>query len=115
LQIAWDAYLAKAPDSVKAIMRSTELKINGDIVKALVSSKLAENTIRQESALMEHLRKHFRVQSIILQIEIDKTKMVEAPKPKKILTPKEKYLKMAEGNALVHEIRKRFDLRPDDD
>ena len=115
LQIAWDAYLAKAPDSVKAIMRATDLKINGDTIMALVSSKLAENTIRQESALMEHLRKHFKLPSILLQIEIDKSKMGEVPKPKKILTPKEKYLKMAEENALVHEIRKRFDLRPDDD
>jgi DNA polymerase-3 subunit gamma/tau len=115
LQIAWDEYLAKAPDSVKAIMRATDFKISGDTIIALVSSKLAENTIRQESALMEHLRKHFRRPSIVLQIEIDKSKILELPKPKKILTPKEKYLKMAEGNALVHEIRKRFDLRPDDD
>ena len=96
-------------------MRATDFKISGDTIIALVSSKLAENTIRQESALMEHLRKHFRRPSIVLQIEIDKSKILELPKPKKILTPKEKYLKMAEGNALVHEIRKRFDLRPDDD
>ncbi len=115
VQKAWAEYTAKTSDSVKSIMKAVELKVEGDVITGLVGSQLAQNTIKQESGLMEHLRQFFKKTTLTLQLEIDKSKVKEPPKRAKPLTPKEKYLKMADENALVHEIRKRFDLRPDED
>ena len=114
VQQAWEGYPNVTSESLKASMKAAELSVAGDTITVRIGTELAKNNIRQETSLMDYLRSYFSKQSLILQIEIDKSKVVEAPKRQKPLTPKEKYLKMAASNALVHEIRKRFDLRPDE-
>ena len=49
-----------------------------------------------------------------MTIEIDKSKAVEPPKRKRLLTSKDKYLAMRETNPNIQELQKRFDLRPDE-
>jgi DNA polymerase-3 subunit gamma/tau len=113
-QAAWDEYAQTLEqESTKATMRNTELSLEGYTLKALVSSALAENTIRQESGLMEHLRAALGAPQLILEFELDKSKVKEVV-PKRILSSKEKYLAMRETNPLIQEMQKRFDLRPDE-
>ena len=115
VQAAWDGYAeAMEQESAKVILRNAELAVDGKKLTAKVTSALAENTIRQETALMEHLRVELKVPQLSLFIEIDKSKAPEAPKPKRILNSKDKYLAMRETNPLIQEIEQRFDLRPDE-
>ncbi|MCB0552888.1 MAG: DNA polymerase III subunit gamma/tau, partial [Phaeodactylibacter sp.] len=115
VQAAWDGYAeAMEQESAKVILRNAELAVDGKKLTAKVTSALAENTIRQETALMEHLRVELKVPQLSLFIEIDKSKAPEAPKPKRILNSKDKYLAMRETNPLIQEIQQRFDLRPDE-
>jgi DNA polymerase-3 subunit gamma/tau len=113
----WQAYIDQCEqESVKAILRAATPTVEEEEIKVLVGSTLAENVIREEqNNLMTYLCKTFNRQSLTLRVAIDPTKVMEAPKRKKPMTDREKFLKMAETNALIHDIRKRFDLRPDVD
>ena len=112
---AWNLYIeAQGQESVKVMMRNSELKLEGQNVKVTVTSALAENTIRQESSLMDYMREVLTAPELTMTIEIDKSKAVEPPKRKRLLTSKDKYLAMRETNPNIQELQKRFDLRPDE-
>ncbi len=112
---AWNQYIdALEQESVKAIMRNTVLKLEQGNLLATVSSSLAENTIRQENNLMEYLREVLAAPELAMSIEVDKSKVVEPPRRKRMLSSKDKYLAMRETNPLLQEMQQRFDLRPDE-
>lgn len=113
----WEQYIEEkcSQDSVRAILKSADLKVENNHIKITIGSALAENTIRQESDLMDYLRQKFNNQELSMGIAIDKKKAPKKPKPKRPLTPKEKYLKMREINPALSELQKRFDLRPDEE
>lgn len=114
---AWENYIEQnEQDSVKNILQEAEIQVGEDGLQVVVGSKLAESVIRDEqSAMMDYLKQELKNKNLALRITIDPSKQKEAPQRKKPMTDREKFLKMAESNALVHEIRKRFDLRPDGD
>jgi hypothetical protein len=71
--------------------------------------------VRQEDGLVEHLRATLKAPGILMRVEVDKSSALEPPpKPKRLMTSKEKYLEMRETNPLLQEMQKRFDLRPDE-
>ena len=112
---AWNLYIeAQEQESVKVIMRNSELKLEGRNLAVTVTSALAENTIRQENSLMDYLREVLTAPEMTMTIEIDKSKAVEPPKRKRMMSSKEKYLAMRETNPNITELQKRFDLRPDE-
>ena len=112
---AWNLYIeAQEQESVKVIMRNSELKLEGQNLAVAVTSALAENTIRQENSLMDYLREVLTAPEMTMTIEIDKSKAVEPPKRKRMMSSKEKYLAMRETNPNITELQKRFDLRPDE-
>ena len=116
-QEAWDQYIDQCEqESVKVIMRNAELALLGEQeIQVTVSSNLAENTVRQEDGLVEHLRATLKAPGIMMRVEVDKSSAPEPPpKPKRLMTSKEKYLEMRETNPLLQEMQKRFDLRPDE-
>ncbi|MCB9289920.1 MAG: DNA polymerase III subunit gamma/tau [Lewinellaceae bacterium] len=112
---AWNLYIeSQEQESVKVIMRNSELKLDEQNVQVTVTSALAENTIRQEGSLMDYLRDVLTAPELTMTIEIDKSKAVEPPKRKRMMSSKEKYLAMRETNPAIQELQKRFDLRPDE-
>lgn len=115
-QEAWETYIeACEQESVKVIMRNAALGLLGEEeLKVTVSSNLAENTIRQEDDLIEHLRATLKAPGLMMRIGVDKSSAPAPPKPKRLMTSKEKYLAMRETNPLLQEMQKRFDLRPDE-
>ena len=115
LESAWQQYVdeAEQPDAVKMLLSDVKLKLEEKKITAIANSSLAENAVRDESGLVEHLRKHFHDNELIFTV-IRNPERKEAPKAKKPLTPKEKYLKMRETNPLLQELQSRFDLRPDE-
>ncbi len=118
LKTIWQHYIDQIEpnrNSIKNILEKIELAIDGQHIRVLVSSKLSENAIRQERPLMDFLRRKFGDDAITLSVELDKSKAPKAPRRKEVLTPKQIYQKKGETNPLLHELRKRFDLRPDQD
>ena len=114
LKIAWKQYLDDMDrESVKAVLRNIEVTLEDTEIQATVFSALSENTLRQESQLMDFLRKTLSCKDLTLSIKVDKSKAPPPPKRKEILTPKQVYLKMGETNPLLHKLRKQLDLRPE--
>jgi DNA polymerase-3 subunit gamma/tau len=117
VQEAWQAYMDQSDqESVNVIMRNSELSLKSENeLHVEVTSNLAENTIRQEDQLMDFLRDRLNAPKLLMSLHIDKSKGPEPPpKPKRLMSSKEKYLEMRETNPLLQEMQKRFDLRPDE-
>ncbi len=116
VQTAWNTYAEQVDrDSLKVQLKNTNLTLEDMTLKAMVSSALAEGAIRGEYGLTSFLRKNLKAPDLMLTIEVDaslrKEEVIERPK---VLNAKEKYLFMREQNPVVDELRKRFDLRPDE-
>jgi DNA polymerase III subunit gamma/tau len=111
LKEAWAAYIeSNDKDSVKNILRGADIDINPEQVTVTVGSTLAENTVRQESMLMDFLRKRLHAPLLALYIKLDPSRSNAVPAKPKRLTDSEKYHAMRAVNPLVDEVRKRFDL-----
>jgi DNA polymerase-3 subunit gamma/tau len=114
LREAWAGYLqVLEKDSVKTLLKNAEVALEADKVVVTIGSALAENTIRQETGLMEFLRKKMHAPSLSLQIRLDPARSNAAPPKPKPLTDSEKYWRMKAQNPLVDEIRQRLDLQFD--
>ena len=114
---AWKAYFEKVSSpSLKNVAKNAELTIEGsDQIFVTVNSTMAKGLIQEELELMGFLREQLQHEKIILEIKVDTSKapVDNKPKPTKLATPKEKYEKMMEINPLVEELRKKFDLKLD--
>ncbi len=112
----WKEYTqACEQDSVKTVMRLTRLSVDGHEITATVGSSLAENTLRQESRIMDFLREKFHTKSLVLAINVDQAQAPKTPKRKKVaLSDMDKFKKMHEVNPLIKEMQERFDLRFDE-
>jgi DNA polymerase-3 subunit gamma/tau len=111
LREAWTAYIDSIDkDSVKTILRGAAIDISPEEVMVTVGSALAESTVRQESMLMDFLRKRLHAPLLALTIKLDPSRSNAAPAKPKRLTDSEKYHAMRALNPLVDEVRKRFDL-----
>ena len=96
------------------MLLDAELQLDGHTIIAIAKSSLAENAIRTESGLIEHIRRHFGQSELTFTIKRS-ARPPEVPKVQKILSSKEKYLVMRETNPVLQELQARFDLRPDED
>jgi DNA polymerase-3 subunit gamma/tau len=117
VQQAWSNYAATVTQEIaKLQLKSTRLEVDTLRVTAYVGSKLAESTLREDSALMDSLRQQLQCDSISLQIVIDESmRSVEKTPQIKILTAREKYIQLREVNPALEQIFKRFDLQFDEE
>jgi hypothetical protein len=88
-----------------------------DSILIKVGSTMGKGMVQQEYELMNFIRINLNHPKLILEVEIDTTKVpvVNKPKPTKLSSPAEKYNKIIEINPMVEELRKRFDLKMDKD
>ncbi len=115
IQAAWNTYTEGVErDTLKLVLKQARLEVEGLDVRAAVGTGLAASAIREADGLMEYLRTELRAPQLTMRIEIDEALRPPEPKRTKPLTPKEKYLLMREANPAVDDLRKRFDLRPDE-
>ena len=111
LKEAWAAYIESIDkDSVKNMLKGADIHISPEQITVTVGSTLVENTVRQETGLMEFLRKKLYAPLLTLSIKLDPSRSNAAPAKPKRLTDSEKYHAMRAVNPLVDEMRKRFDL-----
>jgi hypothetical protein len=80
-------------------------------------NQTGKNRITAESALMDGLRGLIRIPDlqIIIDIDPDLDKSKELIKPKKLLSNREKFEILSAKNPLIHQLRDKLDLIPDQD
>jgi DNA polymerase-3 subunit gamma/tau len=116
---AWNTYIETVQSkSAKTALQKASLEVKDeDKLVVTVSSNVSLNLIREENGLMDALREKLKRPGLILELKIDE-KLIDSEavaRPPKPMTNKEKYEMMMEVNPLIQEIRKRFDLRLDQD
>lgn len=116
VQTIWEEYAAACErDTLRIQLQQAKLSVEELTVTARVASSFAEDTIRQDTNFVETLRSQLQAPGLLLHLSVDESlrpkEKIEKPK---VLTAKEKYLAMREANPAVEELRKRFDLRPDE-
>ncbi|MCP3932627.1 MAG: DNA polymerase III subunit gamma/tau [Bacteroidetes bacterium] len=118
LKTAWNQYVEKhTNNSAKSMFQHAEIQLKEKVVIATVGSVLAQNTLRQESRLIEALRKQLHTPDLVMDVQVDKKKALSnaLPKRKKPLNNNDKYKILLEENPLIGEMQKRFDLRFDEE
>lgn len=115
LKAAWNAFIQQSKQAnVNNIMRNTDLEVVSDAeFKMVVSSGLAENTLKQDATLIPFLRKELKNPKLSRQIIVDTSKLAQDQQIKKPLTDKEKLKNMHQINPLVEQLYKKFDLKLD--
>ncbi len=118
LRAAWDQFsdTVQSP-SLKATLKRAELEIEDAQITVVIGSTMAKELIQQENKLMPFIRKQLQRDDLTMKLKVDQSKMPEEAivKPKKLLTIKEKYDLMKEQNPLIDNLRKKFELKPDND
>lgn len=111
----WNGYSEKIDSpSVKAAFQKAEVSVKDEVTIAVqVGSQMAKGMIQQEKNLIPFIRKRIPIANLAMEITIDVSKASQLVKPKKLLSIKEKYELMREKNPMVHELRLRLDLKPD--
>ena len=117
LETTWKAYYEKVTSpSVKSVFKHAEvIVVDEDSILIKVGSTMGKGMVQQEYELMNFIRTSLKHPKLILEVEIDASKVpvVAKPKTNKLSSPAEKYNKIIEMNPKVEELRKRFDLKMD--
>ncbi len=111
----WEEYIMMVESpSAQTSFRSAEISIKDkQTILIEVGSQMAKSLIQQESNLVPYLRKELNIPKLGMEILIDQSKAKDLVVTKKILSTKEKYEMMREKNPLVHDLRMRLGLKPD--
>ena len=113
---AWEAFQLEQKASTLAVFlkqAKPTLRENGDVVIKIGSTR-ALASLRDDDSLITFLRTTFERPNLVMLLEHDES-MKPVPAPvKKRYTVKEKYLQMRDKNPALEELRKRFDLRPEE-
>lgn len=115
LENTWKAYVEQIDSpSVKAAFSKASASVkNEETILVEVGSQMTKGMIQQEKNLIPFLRESIPIPNLAVEIKVDTSKASQLVKPKKILSIKEKYELMREKNPMVHELRLRLDLKPD--
>lgn len=115
LRAAWDDFLHKNTGTTLAVnMKKAEADLNGEEVVVRIGSQRVMASFREDSSLINHLRDTFRRPDLIMILNVDETLKPQATEVKKRLTAKDKFLAMRQKNPAIDDLRKRFDLRPEE-
>ena len=111
----WTAYIQQIDSpSVKAAFTKASVKVKDEVtIEVEVGSQMAKGMIQQEKDLIPFIRKRIPISNLAMEITIDTSKSSQLIKPKKVFSAKEKYEMMRQKNPMVHELRLRLDLKPD--
>ncbi len=114
----WQQLIAAADrPSLSMMMKQAVPEADGiSRIRLRVPSGRTEATIRQETPLIERIKKELKRPRLEIIYEVDESlrpkeeaKVVQGP-----MSARDRYLAMRETNPVIDELRKRFDLRPDE-
>jgi DNA polymerase-3 subunit gamma/tau len=116
LQAAW-AEFTEAHNKLTSqlSLRTAVLAVERLAVQVRVPSERNKTGVLVTEGLVEYLREQLKAPQLTMHVTVDPSLKPKETKPKKkILTPKEKFLAMRAENPALEDLRKRFDLRPDE-
>ncbi len=102
--------------SVRNFLNKAHLSLLAvDEIQIAAGTSMAIEAIRQESELMEFLRKALKFPLLKLKFELDASLLPKEPvqKPNKPMTDKDKYQKMVETNPKLSVFKDKMDLKPE--
>ncbi|WP_020571928.1 DNA polymerase III subunit gamma/tau [Neolewinella persica] len=115
LRTAWDNFLTKNAGSTLAVnMKKAIPSLKGEEVHVRIGSQRVIASFREDASLINHLRNAFRRPGLILILKEDATLKPKKSEVKRRVTAKDKFLAMREKNPAIDDLRKRFDLRPEE-
>ncbi|MBC6992564.1 DNA polymerase III subunit gamma/tau [Neolewinella lacunae] len=115
LQRAWENFLQKNEGSTLALhLQMAEAQLEGEEVVVNIGSQRVMASLREDSTLIQYLRETFGRPTLVMRLEVDETLRPAQAPVKRRLTAKDKYLRMREKNPAIDDLRKRFDLRPEE-
>ena len=104
--------------SLKHTMNDAIVEIRGEkTILIRTGNQTGKNRLTAESNLLDGLRDLIRIPDLQIVVEIDPAldKSKDIIKPKKLLTSREKFELLSAKNPLIHELRDKLDLIPDQD
>lgn len=115
LRAAWDDYLSQNTGSTLSVnMKRAIPNLKGEEVHVRIGSQRVMASFREDSSLINHLRDTFRRPDLIMLFKEDESLKPKKSEVKRRLTAKDKFLAMREKNPAIDDLRKRFDLRPEE-
>jgi len=103
--------------TLQEYMKNVEWKIGVDEILIMTSGVLANESIRNELRLEEEINNRFAGERITLRVEINPelAQREEQNKPKKLLSAREKWDHLIAINPALEELKKKLDLKVDED
>ncbi len=117
LNEAWGKYIGTvtSPSARLALKNAILSKKNEQTLLITIGTGIAENNIRQESNLPDHLRDYCKYPHLMIEYRVnpDLAPKTEKPEVKKPISQREIWQQMVQQNPLVDKLRETLDLRPD--
>ena len=116
LRGAWDVFLAEQKGTPLAVFLKQALPMlrGEEEIVVRVGSARAIASLRDDDSLIRHLRATFERPNLVMILEHDESLKPVQTQVKKRLSAKDKYLQMREKNPALDDLRRRFDLRPEE-
>lgn len=116
VQKAWDEYATESEsDTFRLTLTNALLEVQEKEIRVIVGSRLAVDTIKTETGLIEYLRQELKCNELMLDLQVDESQKPVLEKPQKPLDAKGKFIKMRSINPNIQDLAKRFQLRPDEE
>lgn len=104
----------EAAPTLREMMKLARPELVEDEVVIKIGSQRTASKLRADSSLINYLRQQFQRPDLSMRLEEDPSMNEVKPTVKKRLTAKDKYLAMRAKNPALDDLRKRFDLRPEE-
>ena len=115
LKGAYDVFLRENAGSTLALqLKMAKPRLEGEEVIVTAGSQRVLAMLRENKSLVQHLRNAFQRPNLVLRHAVDEAMKPTERKVKKRLTARDKFLAMRQKNPAIDDLRKRFDLRPEE-
>jgi len=116
LRHAWDTFLRDHEGSTLALhLKMASPGLEGEDIVVSIGSQRVMASVREDKALITFLRNTFSRPDLVMRLQVDESLRPKKAPVKKRLTAKDKFLRMREKNPAIDDLRKRFDLRPEEE
>ena len=112
----WHKYLSDHESlTIKTSLKNKEFVIKEQVIEVHLPSPNAINTFSGEDNLISEIREAFDIETLLIEPILNPEKFPGYKKysPKKILTPREKYIRLHETNPSLKKLKDVFDLKVD--
>ena len=111
----WDKFMAENKGTTLTMMAGqTKPSLEGEEIIIRAGSQRVMASFRDDTSLINCLREHFGKPNLAMRLVVDKTLQPKEIKVKKRLTARDKFLAMRKKNPAIDDLRKLFDLRPEE-